>query len=207
MFPALVLIGLGATVTTLAAQMWRRRRAAPAVEPTQKVRGGAAMLVLLGCAANVLLFERAGFVIAAATIFWLTARAAAARKHSRLPDRAGIRLRPATSYSFAASTSTCRPASSGAFLTETIHALLGGFAVALTPVNLLWALAGVTLGTFVGVLPGLGPALTVALLLPATYGLDPAAAFIMFAGIYYGGMSRRIDDLILLNTPGRAPRS
>ena len=83
MFPALVLIGLGATVTTLAAQMWRRRRAAPAVEPTQKVRGGAAMLVLLGCAANVLLFERAGFVIAAATVFWLTARACGSAKAFR----------------------------------------------------------------------------------------------------------------------------
>ena len=89
-------------------------------------------------------------------------------------------------------------------MTETIHALLGGFAVALTPVNLLWALAGVTLGTFVGVLPGLGPALTVALLLPATYGLDPAAAFIMFAGIYYGGMYGGSTTSILLNTPGES---
>ena len=89
-------------------------------------------------------------------------------------------------------------------MTSTIHALLGGFAVALTPVNLLWALTGVTLGTFVGVLPGLGPALTVALLLPATYGLDPAAAFIMFAGIYYGGMYGGSTTSILLNTPGES---
>ena len=63
-----------------------------------------------------------------------------------------------------------------------------GFAVALEPLNLLWALAGASLGTAVGVLPGIGPALTVALLLPVTYGLDPTAALIMFAGIYYGAM-------------------
>ena len=53
---------------------------------------------------------------------------------------------------------------------------------------LLYALIGVTLGTAVGVLPGIGPALTVALLLPVTYGLDAAGSLIMFAGIYYGGM-------------------
>jgi putative tricarboxylic transport membrane protein len=83
-----------------------------------------------------------------------------------------------------------------------LSALAGGFAVALTPENLLWALAGVTLGTAIGVLPGVGPALTVALLLPATYSLDPTAAFIMFAGIYYGGMFGGSTTSILLNTPG-----
>ena len=61
-----------------------------------------------------------------------------------------------------------------------------------------------TLGTAVGVLPGIGPALTVALLLPATYGLDPTAAFIMFAGIYYGGMYGGSTTSILLNTPGES---
>jgi len=82
--------------------------------------------------------------------------------------------------------------------------LAGGFAVALTPHNLLWALAGVTLGTAVGVLPGIGPALTVALLLPVTYSLDPTPAFIMFAGIYYGGMYGGSTTSILLNTPGES---
>jgi putative tricarboxylic transport membrane protein len=77
-----------------------------------------------------------------------------------------------------------------------------GFAVALTPANLLWGLAGVTLGTAVGVLPGIGPALTVALLLPVTYGLDPTAALIMFAGIYSGAMYGGSTTSILLNTPG-----
>ena len=70
--------------------------------------------------------------------------------------------------------------------------------------NLLWALAGVTLGTFVGVLPGIGPALTVALLLPVTFALEPTAAFIMFAGIYYGGMYGGSTTAILLNTPGES---
>ena len=87
---------------------------------------------------------------------------------------------------------------------DTLTALADGFAVALTPQNLLWALAGVTLGTAVGVLPGIGPALTVALLLPVTYSLDPTAAFIMFAGIYYGGMYGGSTTSILLNTPGES---
>ena len=56
-------------------------------------------------------------------------------------------------------------------------------------------------------LPGIGPALTVALLLPITYQFDPTAAFILFAGIYYGGMYGGSTTSILLNTPARAPRS
>src|SRR4026208_892716 len=87
---------------------------------------------------------------------------------------------------------------------ETLTALAGGFAVALTPQNLLRSLAGVTLGTAVGVLPGIGPAVTVALLLPVTYSLDPTPAFIMFAGIYYGGMYGGSTTSILLNTPGES---
>ena len=87
---------------------------------------------------------------------------------------------------------------------ETLTALASGFAIALTPQNLLWSLAGVTLGTAIGVLPGIGPALTVALLLPVTYSLDPTAAFIMFAGIYYGGMYGGSTTSILLNTPGES---
>lgn len=82
--------------------------------------------------------------------------------------------------------------------------LVGGFSVALTPGNLLWALIGVFLGTAVGVLPGIGPALTVALLLPVTYDLEPVSAFIMFAGIYYGGMYGGSTTSILLNTPGES---
>ncbi|MET8911789.1 tripartite tricarboxylate transporter permease [Micromonospora sp. NPDC004551] len=82
--------------------------------------------------------------------------------------------------------------------------LLDGFANVLTPMNLLFALIGVTVGTAVGVLPGIGPAMTVALLLPVTYGMEPAQAFIMFAGIFYGGMYGGSTTSILLNTPGES---
>jgi putative tricarboxylic transport membrane protein len=87
---------------------------------------------------------------------------------------------------------------------DALSQLLEGFATALTPINLLWALVGVTLGTAVGVLPGIGPALTVALLLPVTFRLDPTGAFIMFAGIYYGGMYGGSTTSILLKTPGES---
>ena len=89
-------------------------------------------------------------------------------------------------------------------MTETLSALVHGFGIALTPVNLLWGFVGVTLGTFVGVLPGVGPALTVAMLLPLTVKLDPTGALIMFAGIYYGAMYGGSTSTILLNTPGES---
>jgi len=82
--------------------------------------------------------------------------------------------------------------------------LMQGLVAAMDPMLLLYALIGVTLGTAVGVLPGIGPALTVALLLPVTYGLDPAGSLIMFAGIYYGGMYGGSTTSILLNTPGES---
>ncbi len=87
---------------------------------------------------------------------------------------------------------------------EALSQLMAGFGVALTPLNLLWALLGVTLGTAVGILPGIGPALTIALLLPVTLHLDPTSAFIMFAGIYYGAMYGSSTTSILLNTPGES---
>jgi putative tricarboxylic transport membrane protein len=87
---------------------------------------------------------------------------------------------------------------------DSLSALAEGFRVALDIRNLLWGLAGVTLGTLVGVLPGIGPALTIALLLPATFTLDPTAAFIMFAGIYYGAMYGGATTAILLNAPGES---
>ena len=87
---------------------------------------------------------------------------------------------------------------------DTLTALSDGFATALTVTNLLWALVGVTLGTAVGMLPGIGPALTIALLLPVTLSLPPTPAFIMFAGIYYGGMYGGSTSSILLNTPGES---
>ncbi|MDX0408006.1 tripartite tricarboxylate transporter permease [Sinorhizobium medicae] len=87
---------------------------------------------------------------------------------------------------------------------DTLNALLGGFGSALSPMNLLWALLGVTLGTFIGVLPGLGPALTIALLLPITFQVDPAAAFIVFGGIYFGSQFGGSTTSILINTPGES---
>jgi putative tricarboxylic transport membrane protein len=89
-------------------------------------------------------------------------------------------------------------------LTETFSALASGFGIALTPINLLWGFIGVTLGTAVGVLPGVGPALTVAMLMPITVKLDPTGALIMFAGIYYGAMYGGSTTTILLNTPGES---
>ncbi|MDX8144984.1 tripartite tricarboxylate transporter permease [Lentzea sp. BCCO 10_0061] len=87
---------------------------------------------------------------------------------------------------------------------DSITMLLEGFATAAQPEYLLYALLGVTLGTAVGVLPGIGPAMTVALLLPLTYTLEPTAALIIFAGIYYGGMYGGSTTSILLNTPGES---
>jgi len=89
-------------------------------------------------------------------------------------------------------------------VTENLTHLLDGFAHVVTPMNLLIALIGVTVGTAVGVLPGIGPAMTVALLLPLTYDLEPTQAFIMFAGIFYGGMYGGSTTSILLNTPGES---
>ena len=89
-------------------------------------------------------------------------------------------------------------------MTETLGHLANGFAIATQPINLLWALVGVTVGTAIGVLPGLGPALTIALLLPLTYKVDPTSALILFAGIYYGAMYGGSTTSILLNTPGES---
>ena len=89
-------------------------------------------------------------------------------------------------------------------MSETLAALASGFGVALAPINLLWGFIGVTLGTAIGVLPGVGPALTVAMLLPLTSKLDPTGALIMFAGIYYGAMYGGSTTTILLNTPGES---
>ncbi|KAE8765339.1 tripartite tricarboxylate transporter permease [Georgenia thermotolerans] len=87
---------------------------------------------------------------------------------------------------------------------DVLSALADGFLTAATPVNLLWATVGVLLGTAVGVLPGIGPAMTIALLMPVAFALEPTSALIMFAGIYYGGMYGGSTTSILLNTPGES---
>ena len=85
---------------------------------------------------------------------------------------------------------------------ETWTQLMGGFATAISPINLLWAFVGCAVGTAIGVLPGLGPAVTVAMLLPITSQVEPTASMIFFAGIYYGAMYGGSTTSILLNTPG-----
>ena len=82
--------------------------------------------------------------------------------------------------------------------------LFEGFLSAITPYNLLFVFIGAVLGTAVGVLPGLGSSMAVALLLPITFALDPTAAFIMFAGVYFGGLFGDSTAGILLNTPGQS---
>lgn len=80
--------------------------------------------------------------------------------------------------------------------------LLNGLALAVQPENLAYAFAGCFIGSLVGVLPGLGPLLTMALLLPLTYGMEPLGGLIMLASIYYGAMYGGSTTSILLNLPG-----
>jgi putative tricarboxylic transport membrane protein len=79
-----------------------------------------------------------------------------------------------------------------------------GFAVALDPVNILYVFLGVLIGTVIGVLPGLGPTATIALLLPLTYEIEPHTAVILLAGIYYGSMYGGTITSVLLRLPGEA---
>ncbi len=85
---------------------------------------------------------------------------------------------------------------------DTLGHLAGGFASALSPLNLAMALVGALLGTIVGVLPGLGPTSAIAILIPLTSVLPPTAAIIMMAGIFYGAMYGGSTTSILLNIPG-----
>ena len=79
-----------------------------------------------------------------------------------------------------------------------------GLSTSLTPINLLYCLIGVFLGTLIGVLPGLGPTATIAMLLPVTFTLPPISALIMLAGIYYGSQYGGSTTSILVNVPGEA---
>jgi putative tricarboxylic transport membrane protein len=87
---------------------------------------------------------------------------------------------------------------------EILSNLAAGFAVALTPANLFYCFLGSFIGTAIGVLPGLGPPATIALLLPVTYGLPATSAVILLAGIFYGAMYGGSTTSILLNIPGEA---
>jgi TctA family transporter len=87
---------------------------------------------------------------------------------------------------------------------DTLHNLMLGLETALTLTNLFYCLIGVFVGTAVGVLPGLGPVATIAMLLPATFGLPPVSALIMLAGIYYGAQYGGSTTAILVNLPGES---
>ncbi len=85
---------------------------------------------------------------------------------------------------------------------EILDNLWLGLSVAVSPINLWWCLVGCFLGTAIGVLPGLGPAATIAMLLPATFGLPPVSSLIMLAGIFYGAQYGGSTTSILVNLPG-----
>jgi putative tricarboxylic transport membrane protein len=87
---------------------------------------------------------------------------------------------------------------------DLLHNLELGFGVALTLQNLLYCLVGVSLGTLIGVLPGIGPVATIAMLLPATFSLPPVTALILLAGIYYGAQYGGSTTAILVNLPGES---
>jgi len=90
---------------------------------------------------------------------------------------------------------------------DTLGSLATGLLSALTPGNLLYVFLGVVIGTVIGVLPGLGPTASIALLLPATVGMEMVPSLILLAGIYYGAMYGGSTTSILVNIPGKRPRS
>lgn len=87
---------------------------------------------------------------------------------------------------------------------ETLGHILNGFSVCLQPINLWYTFIGVFIGTIVGILPGIGPAASIAILIPATFGMDPTSGLIMMAGIYYGTKYGGSTTAILIRTPGEA---
>ena len=79
-----------------------------------------------------------------------------------------------------------------------------GLSVALSPTNLVYLLIGTMIGMVVGIIPGFGPSAGIAILMPITFGMDPIAAVVMLAAIYYGSMYGGTITSILLNTPGES---
>ncbi len=89
---------------------------------------------------------------------------------------------------------------------ELLSNLALGFETAFTVTNIFWCFIGVLLGTLVGVLPGIGPTATIAMLLPITFTFSPVTALIMLSGIYYGAQYGGSTTAILINLPAKAPR-
>src|SRR5256885_16614190 len=88
---------------------------------------------------------------------------------------------------------------------DLFHNLIFGFAVAISLQNLMYCLIGVSVGTLIGVLPGIGPLATIAMLLPLTFNVAPVGALIMLAGIYYGAQYGGSTTAIPVNLPGGTP--
>src|SRR6266481_5343162 len=89
-------------------------------------------------------------------------------------------------------------------MTNSLQGILHELMIAGQPINLLYILIGVFIGTMISHLPGIGPSAGIALLIPVTFGMDPPTALMMLAGIYYGCMYGGAVTAILLNTPGDA---
>ena len=162
-------------------------------------------LVAAGLIGYVALIEPLGYVVASTLFFPFGARVLGSRSLLRdvVAGAALARGRLLPVHALARGAAASRAA--GGLAMEVLGDLLNGFGAVLEPQNLLLAALGVTLGTLVGVLPGIGPALTIALLMPLTFNFsDPTGAFIMFAGIYAGGMYGGSTTSILLNTPGES---
>jgi hypothetical protein len=87
---------------------------------------------------------------------------------------------------------------------DAVQNLLMGFAIALTPQNLLFAFLGSVLGTLIGVLPGVGPVAGVAMLIPLTFQMNPTGAIIMLTALFYGTQYGGTITSVLLNVPGEA---
>lgn len=82
--------------------------------------------------------------------------------------------------------------------------LISGLSTAIMPVNLMMVMVGCFAGTFIGMLPGLGPISAIALMIPITYGFDPSTGLILMAGVYYGAIFGGSTSSILINAPGVA---
>jgi putative tricarboxylic transport membrane protein len=87
---------------------------------------------------------------------------------------------------------------------DVLNSLALGFSVALTPTNLSYAFLGCLVGTMIGVLPGIGPLCTIALILPTTFSMNPSSAMIMMCAVYYGAQYGGSTTSILLNVPGES---
>lgn len=87
---------------------------------------------------------------------------------------------------------------------DALQSIILGFAIALTPTNIFYAFFGCLVGTVIGILPGIGPLCTIAVILPTTFGMNPTSAMIMMAAVYYGAQYGGSTTSILLNIPGES---